>query len=66
MPPPVFIDINYFFYQIYHFFIDSYFFIVNLPWSNVASYLKTIGIFILLLAIIGIIYNLTRISQLRK
>ncbi len=60
------INLEYFFYQTFNFFKESYFFIVNISWPKVFFWSKTIAVIIIILAVAGIIYNLIGIHRARK
>ncbi len=53
MPPPVFLNIDYIFYQVYAFFVKSYLFVVNFPWATAASYIKPVAIAVIIFSVIG-------------
>jgi hypothetical protein len=63
---PTYLNLEYFFYQAYLFVKESYFFLVNISWLKIIFEAKTIAIIIIVLALIGIIYNLIAISRVRK
>ncbi len=66
MPTPVFLNLDYVFYQIYAFFVKSYLFVVDFSWLTAASYIKPVAVVVIVFSAIGIAYNLSKISKLKR
>ncbi len=63
---PVYINLEYFYYNFFLIFKKSYLFLANLPWLNIVSSSKTIATILIVLFAVGIIYNLRGIIAARK
>jgi len=65
MPTPGYVNIEYIFYRVFLFVRESYFFIINLPWTKIHFWAQVIAAILVVLFIIGIIYNLSHILRLK-
>jgi uncharacterized membrane protein len=58
--------LDYLFYLIFLFLRNVYLFIINLPWTEILFWARIIAVIIVVLCIIGIIYNLIGISRAKN
>ena len=65
MPAPGYINIEYIFYRIFLFTRESYFFIINLPWTKIHFWAQVIAAILIFFFVAGIIYNLAKIFRLK-